>query len=84
VLEALVMKAGLTPESAFDVTWAYEYPDDETLARALLAPAGLGALAGAEREEAVRSAIVEGLAPFRTADGRYRLENEFHFLIARA
>jgi SAM-dependent methyltransferase len=84
VLEALVMKAGLTPESAFDVTWAYEYPDDETLARAMLAPAGLGALAGAEREEAVRSAIVEGLAPFRTADGRYRLENEFHFLIARA
>jgi hypothetical protein len=32
----------------------------------------------------VRNAIVHRLAPFRGADGRYRLENEFHTLIARA
>jgi hypothetical protein len=34
--------------------------------------------------EEVRAAIVEGLAPYRTRAGGYRLENEFHFLIARA
>lgn len=83
-LEALAVQAGLTPETEFDTTWAYEYPDEETLGRALLAPAGLAVLAGPEREAAVRAAIVEGLAPFCTEDGHYRLENEFHSLIARA
>jgi SAM-dependent methyltransferase len=83
-LEALAVQAGLRPEAEFDVTWAYEYPDDETLGRALLAPAGLAVLVGPEREAAVRAAIVEGLASFRTEDGAYRLENEFHYLIARA
>jgi hypothetical protein len=32
----------------------------------------------------LRRAIVDGLAPYRGADGRYRLTNEFHYLIARA
>jgi SAM-dependent methyltransferase len=83
-LEALAAQAGLTPESSFDTTWAYEYPDDETLGRALLAPAGLATLAGPEREEDVKRAIIEGLAPYRNTAGRYRLENEFHYVIARA
>jgi hypothetical protein len=41
-------------------------------------------LAGPEREEELRQAIVEGLARFRTADGRYLLSNEYRFLVARA
>jgi SAM-dependent methyltransferase len=83
-LEALATEAGLTPERSFDTTWALEYLDEETLGRALLAPAGLATLAGPEREEEVKAAIVEGLAPFRAADGSYRLSNEYHYLIARA
>jgi SAM-dependent methyltransferase len=83
-LEALAAQAGLTPESIFDTTWAYEYPDEETLGRVLLAPAGLATLAGPEREKDVKTAIIEGLAPYRTPAGHYRLENEFHYLIARA
>src|SRR5262245_1395935 len=84
LLRRVAVAAGLTPETEFDVSWAYEYPDDETLARALLAPAGLAVLAGPEREDEVRNAIVQGLAPFRGTRGGYRLENEFHILIARA
>ena len=83
-LESLAAEAGLTPESTFDTTFAYEYPDEETLGRALLAPAGLATLAGPEREQEVKAAIVRGLAPYRTTAGAYRLENEFHSLIARA
>ncbi|HSC91750.1 MAG TPA: class I SAM-dependent methyltransferase [Gaiellaceae bacterium] len=83
-LETLAARAGLTPETTFATTWAFEYPDAETLGRALLAPAGLVVLAGPDREDAVKAAIVEGLAPYRAADGSYRLENEYHFLIARA
>jgi SAM-dependent methyltransferase len=83
-LEALATQAGLTRESEFDTTWVIEYPDEETLSRALIAVAGLAVLAGPEREEELKAAIVDGLAPYRTAEGSYQLSNEFHFLIARA
>ena len=68
-LEALATQAGLTPESEFDATWAFEYPDAETLGRALVAVAGLAVLAGPEREQELKTAIVDGLAPYRTPDG---------------
>jgi SAM-dependent methyltransferase len=84
VLEEMATEAGLEPGEAFDITWAYEYPDFETLGRAMMAPAGIAVLVGPEREAEVRAAIVEGLAPFRTELGSYRLQNEFRCLIAHA
>jgi len=84
VLEGMAARAGLAPGEAFDLTWSYEYPDSETLGRAMMAPAGIAALVGPEREDEVRTAIVEGLEPYRTDEGSYRLENEFRCLIARA
>jgi SAM-dependent methyltransferase len=84
VLEDLAARAGLTPEVAFDSAWAYQYSDRQTLGRALLAPAGIAALVGPEQEEAVKEAIVNGLAAHRRPDGSYELRNEFHYLIARA
>ena len=84
VLEELATEAGLTPEDSFDTTWASEYPDAETLGRVLVAPAGIAVIVGPSREDELKAAIVEGLAPYRTQDGSYRLQNEYHFLIARA
>ena len=49
-----------------------------------VAVAGLAVLAGPEHERELASAIVDGLAPYRTPEGGYRLTNEFHYLIARA
>jgi SAM-dependent methyltransferase len=83
-LPALSTEAGLTTEDEFDAAWALEYPDEETLGRALVAVAGLAALAGPEREHELTTAIVDGLAPYRRADGSYRLSNEYHYLLARA
>jgi SAM-dependent methyltransferase len=83
-LEALATRAGLTPESEFDTTWAIDYPDEETLGRAMVAVAGLATLAGPEREEELKAAIVDGLSAYRREDGSYRLSNEYHYLIARA
>ena len=83
-LRELATQAGLTPQSEFDADWVLEYPDPETLGRALVAVAGLAVLAGPERERELKRAIVDGLAPYRTADGSYRLSNEFHYLIASA
>src|SRR5262245_29231394 len=84
VLEELASEAGLVAEESFDTSWAYVYPDPETLARAMVAPAGIAALVGPSKEDAMKAAIVDGLAPYRTEDGGYRLENEYRFLIARA
>jgi hypothetical protein len=84
VLEDIAAAAGLTPDDPFDLSWAYEYADDGELGRAMLAPGPIGAAARAHGEERVRTALVEGLRRFRTTDGRYRLMNEWHYLIARA
>jgi SAM-dependent methyltransferase len=83
LLEGLATAAGLTPASTFDVSWPFVYRDDEHLAGSLLAAGGVGEAAG-EREAEVRAALLDVLAPFRSPDGGYRLENEWHFLIARA
>jgi SAM-dependent methyltransferase len=84
VLEEIATLAGLSPSFAFDFSFAYEYPDEETLGRLLMAPAGLASLVGPGREPAVRAQIVEAMAPHRTARGGYRLENEFRYLVAGA
>jgi hypothetical protein len=84
LLRQLAAQAGLTPSEEFDTTWAFEYPDAETLGCAMTAVAGLAVLAGPEREHELENAIVEGLAPYRRPDGSYRLWNEYHYLLAHA
>lgn len=59
-------------------------PDEQTLRRMLLAPAGVATLVGPEREDAVRAQIVDAMSPYRTAQGGSRLNDEVHFLVARA
>jgi SAM-dependent methyltransferase len=84
VLEGLATQSGLEPEQTFDTTWALHYPDQDTLRRALVAPAGIALLIGPDQEDAVKDAIVKALATHRTPDGGYQLQNESHYLIARA
>jgi SAM-dependent methyltransferase len=83
LLEEFASAAGLAPSATFDVSWAYEYPDEDALAASLLSAAGVGVVAG-DREGEVRKALIEVLEPFRTAEGGYVLENEWHFLVATA
>ena len=49
VLEEIADAAGLRPEAAFDVSYAFEYPVEEIVGPLMLAPAGLGAAAGPDR-----------------------------------
>lgn len=83
VLEPLAVEAGLLPDRAFDISWAYEFADEAHLARAMMSAGGFGAILG-ERQGEARDAILAALQPCRTAGGGYRIENEWHFLIARA
>ena len=50
----------------------------------MLAPGLIIDLIRAVGEEAVRSAIIQSLAPYRSTAGGYRLENEWHTLLASA
>jgi SAM-dependent methyltransferase len=84
VLEGIAAAAGLTPAEAFDISWEYVYEDDDALLRGLLAAAGVGDAAGPDGEAELRRGLLEALAPFRTARGGYRLENEWHTLVATA
>jgi hypothetical protein len=68
---------------AFDTRWPFIFDDEDTLKRALVAPMGIALLVGG-REHEVKEAIAEGLAEHRMPDGSYRLENGYHYLIARA
>jgi SAM-dependent methyltransferase len=84
VLEGLAAEAGLVPERAFDLRWAYEYADEAELTRGMMSAGGFGAIVGGDRQDAARASIVDALAVCRTPDGSYRLDNEWHYLIARA
>ena len=83
-LEGIASAAGLTPTDAFDVSWSYVYEDDEALLRGMLSAGGVGEAAGHAHEPGLRAGLLEALAPFRTAGGGYRLENEWHTLVATA
>jgi SAM-dependent methyltransferase len=83
VLESMAAEAGLSPESCFDTTWSYEYPDEEAALRAMLAAGGL-ALVDEAAGGTVRTAIAASIGPYRTPEGEYRLANEYHYLVARA
>jgi SAM-dependent methyltransferase len=84
VLEAISSQAGLLPQSRFVTRWAFEFPNSETMQEDLLAPALVVDAVSQVGETAVRAAILEALAPYRTRDGRYRLENEWCYLLTRA
>jgi hypothetical protein len=83
VLEQIVAAGGLAVEDDFVTSWSTGYRDEEELARASVAVAGLAVLAGPEREPELKEAVVAGLADFRRPDGSYRLENEYRIVIAR-
>jgi SAM-dependent methyltransferase len=84
MLEQVVRDAGLTPLESFDSSWAYEFADDDALLRAMLSAGSAVAAAEHAGRDLVAEAILGALAPYRDADGSYRLPNEWHYLVARA
>ena len=82
VLADIVTRAGLVIEDDFLTRSATIYRDDDELARATVAVAGLAVLAGPDREAELKEAVVSGLGAFRQADGRYVLENEYRIVVA--
>ena len=84
VVEEMARGAGLEPRLAFDYSCAFDYPDEDELVRGMAAAGGVVEAAAAAGDRAVRGAILESLAPFRAADGSYRLTNEWRSVVATA
>jgi SAM-dependent methyltransferase len=84
IIEGLAREAGLEPERSGLVEVPYEAPGQAQLEQAMLAPGAVAPVIEHAGEAAVRAAIVEGAASFRRADGSYRFENRFRYVVARA
>lgn len=80
-LAKLVGLAGLEVDVVEDVRCAFDLVDERALLAALYgAELGRRAVEVAGRAP-VRKAVLAGLAPYRTADGGYRLENTFRLVV---
>lgn len=81
-LQALAERAGLTALAVSDVAFTWQYADLDTALRGL-GSSGVAARAGEQAGmDAVDAAHAAALAPFRQADGRYRIGASFRWLLA--
>ena len=83
LLEEIARGAGLTPLEAFNDSWAYEFDTEDALLTAMLSAGSAVAATQQVGRERVEAAILTALAPWRSRDGSYRLENEWHHLICQ-
>jgi SAM-dependent methyltransferase len=83
-LRGMAERAGLVVVRLDEVTCPFEYADEEELLGPLF-ESGLGRAVGRRAGPvALRRAVLQRLAPRRTAAGGYRLLNLFRVLVARA
>ena len=83
-LRGFAEAAGLVAEDVVDVESGWRYPDEATAVRGL-GSSGVAARAkGLAGSEAVDDAHRKALAPFRQADGSFRIGASCRFMVARA
>lgn len=83
-LEAFGATCDLTSIRRQEVLCVWAFPDESEVLTALTST-GLAVRAIQEAgEERVEDAIRDAIAPYRTTDGGFRLENQFSYVIARA
>jgi SAM-dependent methyltransferase len=71
-LGAFAARGGLAAGERREVPCVWSFPDAATLLHAV----------AADDEDSVTRAILDAVAPYRTSDGGYRLENVFNYTIA--
>jgi hypothetical protein len=62
----------------------FEFPDLETAVRGHMSAGVQVAAVQQVGEDAVRRAVADSLAPFRTSEGGYRQRNRLRYVIASA
>jgi SAM-dependent methyltransferase len=82
-LRNFATSAGLNPGEIFDVEAIYAFPDKEAAIRAWNSSGVAARAMENTSEETVSEAHANAIAPFRQADGSYRLSGTFRCLSAR-
>jgi SAM-dependent methyltransferase len=82
-LKALTTKAGFTGSLQAEALVVWNYPDEDTALRALLATGPAQHTIDQAGEFCVREALRSVLAPFRLPQGGFRLKNFFKYHIAK-
>jgi hypothetical protein len=82
--QELASRAGLAPGEPREVPCAWSFPNEETLLRALTSTASAVDAIAAAGLTAVTEKVLQAVAPYRTIDGGYRIENVFTYVIAHA
>lgn len=82
-LRAIAARAGLVVERLDEVVCPFDYPDEDDLLGPLFESALGRAVGRRAGPVALRAAVLERLAPYRTRSGGYRLSNLFRVLVAR-
>jgi hypothetical protein len=75
--------AGLAVERLDEVVCVFDYADDDELLGPLLGSGLARAVARRAGPAALRTAVLERCAEYRTGSGGYRLRNVFRLLVAR-
>jgi hypothetical protein len=83
-LEEFAARGGLTPRERRDVLCVASFADSDELLRGLMSTGSMAGAIDRAGEQKVAAAILAAVAPYRTIDGGYRLENVFTYLIANA
>jgi SAM-dependent methyltransferase len=84
VLEDMLSKAGLKPETSAEADTPFIFKNDDAAWRGIVASGpGVRALRHAG-EDKVRAAVMPAIAPFKKSDGSYRFENKFRYVLARS
>jgi SAM-dependent methyltransferase len=81
-LAGVLAGAGLDPLETHDVVCRFDYPSDREALRAMLSAGPCVRAVRHAGEHAVSTALLESVAPYREADGSYRIANAFRFVLA--
>jgi SAM-dependent methyltransferase len=84
LLEELATAAGLAVEDGRYLDATFSYADESEAVRAVLSSAAGARAIALAGQDAARQAVQEGIAPFRTSSGAYRLETEWRYVLALA
>jgi SAM-dependent methyltransferase len=82
-LRALTAKAGFTKLLESEAHTSWNYPNENTVLRGLLAHGSAQSAIDHEGELCIREAVLSVIKPFRLAQGGYRIQNFFKYLVAQ-
>lgn len=81
-LARLLGSVGLSPRETADVICTFAWADDAEAARAMLSAGPAVRATRAAGDGPVAASVLAAVAPYRTADGGYRVDNAFRYTIA--